>query len=145
MAWPDGTGVPKRRELLFGTRLVPCYSERPATIDAMFRDAVSRRPDGESLVDGERRYSYAQLDGLVTRAVAGLAARGARPGERMALVMSNRAEFLIALLAAARAGICARPRTADGGIDQSSGRPGGEHSLTCGIPPPPLSKRPCPP
>ncbi|CBS89612.1 class I adenylate-forming enzyme family protein [Azospirillum lipoferum] len=112
MAWPEGTGVPKRRELLFGTRLVPCYSERPATIDAMFRDAVARRPDGEALVDGERRYSYAQLDALVTRAAAALMARGVAPGERMALVLSNRAEFLIALLAAARAGIVAVPISA---------------------------------
>ncbi|MFP5513198.1 MAG: AMP-binding protein, partial [Alphaproteobacteria bacterium] len=104
MAWPEGTGVPKRRELLFGTRLVPCYSERPATIDAMFRGAVSRRPDGEALVDGDRRYSYSQLDALVTRAAAALMAWGVKPGERMALVLTNRAEFLIALLAAARAG-----------------------------------------
>ena len=79
MAWPDGIGVPKRRELLFGTRLVPCYSERPATIDAMLRAAVARRPDGEALVDGERRYSYGQLDALVTRAAAALLAQGARP------------------------------------------------------------------
>ncbi len=109
MAWPDGSGAAKRRELLFGTRFVPCYSERPPTIDAMFRAAVARRPDGEAVVDGERRFTYRDLDAQVTRVAGALLARGLRPGDRMAIILHNRAEFLLALLAAARAGIVAVP------------------------------------
>ncbi|MGF7174071.1 class I adenylate-forming enzyme family protein [Azospirillum doebereinerae] len=112
MAWPDGEGFPKRRELLFGTRLVPCYSERPKTLDAMFRAAVERAPGNEAMVDGARRYSYRDLDAQVTKAAAALAARGAVQGDRLALVLSNRAEFLIALLAATRIGVVAVPVSA---------------------------------
>ncbi len=112
MAWPDGEGFPKRRELLFGTRLVPCYRDRPPTLDAIFRAAVERRPDAEALVDGERRFTYRDLDAEVSRLAAALAARGAAKGDRMALVLTNRAEFLTALLAAARIGVVAVPISA---------------------------------
>ncbi|MBP2227743.1 acyl-CoA synthetase (AMP-forming)/AMP-acid ligase II [Azospirillum agricola] len=112
MAWPDGEGFPKRRELLFGTRLVPCYSERPATLDAMLRAAVARAPGNEAVVDGERRFTYRELDALVTRAAGALVARGGGAGDRVALVLTNRAEFLIALLAAARIGLVSVPVSA---------------------------------
>ncbi|SMH47485.1 class I adenylate-forming enzyme family protein [Azospirillum agricola] len=112
MAWPDGEGFPKRRELLFGTRLVPCYRERPATLDAMVRAAVERAPGSEAVVDGERRFTYRELDALVARIAGALVARGGVAGDRVALVLTNRAEFLIALLAAARIGLVSVPVSA---------------------------------
>lgn len=112
MAWPGGSEIAKRRELLFGTRFVACYRERPPTIDAMFRAALARQPDGEAVVDGDRRLTYRELDRLVARLATALLARGARPGDRMAIVLHNRAEFLVALLAATRSGIVAVPISA---------------------------------
>jgi acyl-CoA synthetase (AMP-forming)/AMP-acid ligase II len=99
----------KRRELLFGQRLVPCYKDRPESLDVMFKAACTRAPKAEAVVDGERRVSYAALDALVERMAAGLAARGLGKGDRLALLLGNRAEFVIALLAAARIGAIAVP------------------------------------
>jgi acyl-CoA synthetase (AMP-forming)/AMP-acid ligase II len=99
----------KRRELLFGSRFVPCYRDRPASIDAMVRAAVARAPDAEAIVDADRRITYAELDRQVDAVAAGFAARGISVGERIAIIVSNRAEFIVAFLAAARIGAISVP------------------------------------
>ena len=43
-----------RHEVHYGGRVVRCFSERPAHIDAMFRDVAARNPDRDALVLGER-------------------------------------------------------------------------------------------
>ncbi|WP_046864211.1 class I adenylate-forming enzyme family protein [Microvirga massiliensis] len=99
----------KRRELLFGTRLVPCYRERPRSLDIMFRDAVNRGPVATAVVDGERRFTYSDLDQQVDALAAGFAERGLTKGDRVALILGNRSEFIIALLAVVRIGAVAVP------------------------------------
>ncbi len=98
-----------RPETLFGDRTVKAFAERPATYDAMVRASVARNPDGEAVVCGDRRLSYRDLDGLVERTAHGFIRRGLRPGDRVAVMLDNRLEYLVAILAAVRAGGIAVP------------------------------------
>ena len=93
MVW---TNVPRiRREAHYDDRLVPCFVERPRTIDLILREAAAKSPGGEALVDGKDRFSYADLDRIASEVAAGLIARGIVPGDRVALLISNRAEFVL--------------------------------------------------
>ena len=60
--------------------------------------------DGIALVFEERAYTGAQLDALAGGLAETLARRGVRAGERVALMSSNRPEFVIAVLAIWRLG-----------------------------------------
>ena len=93
-----------RYEAHYGDRVVRCFSDRPKGIDQILRDAVAIKPDGEALVDNGRRFTYAQLDRIVDSVAAGLTARGVVPGDRIALLLGNRAEFAFAMFGAMRAG-----------------------------------------
>lgn len=109
MASPWIQRFERRRELLFGSRLVPCYRDRPTSLDAMFRLAVERAPHAEAIVDGERRITYAALELQIDAVAGGLARRGLGKGDRIALIMGNSAEFVVAFLAASRIGAIAVP------------------------------------
>lgn len=62
------------------------------------------------VLGGEKtEYSYEQLCDSVDRLAAGLVSWGLGPGDRVALFLSNRPEFVIAYLAVARAGAMATP------------------------------------
>ena len=93
-----------RVEAHYGDRVVRCFADRPKGVDQVLSDAVARNPAGEALVDSDRRFTYAEFDRAVDNVAAGLAARGFRPGERVALLLGNRAEFAFALFGAIRAG-----------------------------------------
>jgi len=97
-----------RKELHHG-RMVACYANRPADIYAMFLDAVRRAPDGIALVEGNERWSYARLAGRVDSCAARLASLGLAAGDRLALLLSNRADYTTLLMAAARLGLIAVP------------------------------------
>jgi long-chain acyl-CoA synthetase len=98
-----------RHEVLYGNRIVPCFAERPETIDAMFRTAVVANTDRNALVEGDTRVSYAALEGMVNCAAQSLIRRGFVKGERIALLMGNEIEFVVAFLAAARIGMISVP------------------------------------
>ena len=98
-----------RHEVLYGNRVVRCFADRPPTIDAMFRDAVSRNATRIALVDGDRRVTYAELDADVNNAASALQRMGFVPGERIALLVGNEVEFVIAFMAAARIGLISVP------------------------------------
>jgi acyl-CoA synthetase (AMP-forming)/AMP-acid ligase II len=85
------------------------YEKRPASYDAMFIAAVARNPLAEALVCGERRLSYAELDALVEQTACGLVQAGLRAGERIAIMLDNRLEYIVANLATIRAGGIAVP------------------------------------
>src|ERR1700759_1253351 len=72
-----------------------------------------RRPDEPALAVGERVHaSWAALAGRVAAAAAGLCASfGLSPGDRVAIVMRNRPEYLEALYATWHAGLVAVPVT----------------------------------
>jgi acyl-CoA synthetase (AMP-forming)/AMP-acid ligase II len=60
-------------------------------------DAV---PDRLALVAGDRRLTYAELDERGNRLARHLAARGVEPGDRVAILAWNRAEWVEAMIAA---------------------------------------------
>jgi len=93
-----------RVEAHYGDRVVRCFADRPKGVDQILREAVARNPAGEALVDGDRRFTFAEFDRAVDNVAAGLVARGLKPGERVALLLGNRAEFAFALFGAIRAG-----------------------------------------
>ena len=103
------TPPPVREEVHFGSRRVRCFAERPHSLDQMLREAVSRNGDGEALVCGETRLTYAELDAEVDRIAANLHRAGLGKGDRIALVLANCAEFLTALMAASRLGAIVVP------------------------------------
>jgi long-chain acyl-CoA synthetase len=104
MAWPEDPLPAIRHERHFGDRLVRCFALRPPHLPALFAAAVARNPDGAALVAGQSRLSYRELQKLVRRAAAGLATHGLRAGDRVALLLGNRPEFLITVLAALEIG-----------------------------------------
>jgi len=72
----------------------------------MFQAAV--HPEREALVEygsaGVRRLTWAELDAAINRLVGALAARGAARGSRVAIMLPNGCEYLIAQQALARGG-----------------------------------------
>ena len=89
----------------FGDRVVRCFTPRPGSLFEIFEQAVKRNGDGEALVAGAQRYTWRTL----AESVAGLSLRGLGRGDRIALLLGNRAEFVLALFAAARLGAIAVP------------------------------------
>ena len=98
-----------RRERHFG-REMSCFAERPADAFAML--AAHDASEADAVVDGPLRLSHAALHRAAAGLAGGLAARGLRPGDRVALVMGNRAAFAVAVLAALRSGLIAVPLSA---------------------------------
>jgi O-succinylbenzoic acid--CoA ligase len=99
--WPP---TELRHELHFGDRVLRCFAGRPPQLPAMLAAAASADPQGEALVDGERRWTWQQLREASGRLAAGLAALGLHPGDRIALLAPNRAEFVLATHAVVRLG-----------------------------------------
>lgn len=93
----------------FGDRRVPAYEKRPSSYDAMFRASVGRNPSAEAVVCGDRRLTYAELDELVEHTASGLVQAGLNAGERVAIMLDNRLEYVVAVLASVRAGGVAVP------------------------------------
>ncbi|HUQ25276.1 MAG TPA: class I adenylate-forming enzyme family protein [Burkholderiales bacterium] len=91
---------PLRAERHFG-RIVDCYVERPGSLVQMLEEAASRNPRGEALVDGERRLDWWELRRRVAAAGSIYVQHGIAPGDRVGILLGNRAEFPLAFLAAA--------------------------------------------
>lgn len=98
-----------RREVHFDGRLVPCFAERPADIDAMLRAVCAANPDGDAVIDGDKRISFAELDAMASALAAGLTKQGLKRGDRLALLVGNCWQFVAALLGGIRAGLIIVP------------------------------------
>src|SRR4051812_13363418 len=66
-------------------------------------------PDQTALLVGDTRWSFAELDRWATNMARGLYAIGVRPGDRVALLLRNSAEFVALAHAAPRAGVVLVP------------------------------------
>lgn len=71
--------------------------------------ASARNPDGLAIVQGRIRISWSDLSRRVDRCAAGLAALGVEAADVVALVLSNRPEFVVAFFAAMRLGAIVAP------------------------------------
>ncbi len=109
MSWTTPPHVTLRRERHFGDRVPACLADRPASPYAAFEQAVRERPEAEALVIDTQRCSYAALDAHAARVAASLAARGVGAGDRIALWLNNRLEFVTMLLVAWRLGAIVVP------------------------------------
>jgi long-chain acyl-CoA synthetase len=86
-----------------------CYRERPQSYDAMIRRSAARFPRNEAVVCGTRRVTWSELDEMIERAAYGYVEAGFCPGDRACVMLDNRLEYLVAMLAAIRAGGIAIP------------------------------------
>ncbi len=107
--WRDYPVPTMRLEALHGDRLVRCFVDRPTSLFAMFEASVARAPDAEVVVCDGQRWSYRQCDLASRRLARRLAARGVRSGDRIVMLIDNRPEFIVTLLALQRLGAIAVP------------------------------------
>jgi long-chain acyl-CoA synthetase len=89
----------------FGDRVVPVFGERPRSIWAMVSEAALRNPDGEALVCGDCRMTWRDVVQRSAQVAAGLQKTGLQSGDRIALLLGNRVEFVLAIFAAAQLGL----------------------------------------
>ncbi len=155
MSWPDPVPIRVRRERHFGDCLVTCFADRPLHLDAIFREAVAASPGADAQVLRGERVTYGQLDAQVNCIAGRLAAFGVAKGDRVALSLANRLEFLPLVLACARLGAISVPLNvrmrrpendhvlrdsgarvlvyeADGAAEIPDGLPDLEHRFVCG-------------
>lgn len=98
-----------REESHFGDRIVRCAAGRPNDIGAMLAAARAANPAGDALVDGAVRLSHDALHARAGAVAAQLRGLGVAPGDRVAVLVGNRAGFVLGLLGAIRAGAIAVP------------------------------------
>ena len=82
----------------------PVTRARSQALGDLLHRTAARMPDKLALVDGDLRWSYADLDAAVNRTAHALAARSVRQGERIALVSHNCWQFVVSSFALARLG-----------------------------------------
>ena len=82
---------------------------RKRTLGALLDEAAAKYGEREGLVFQEQRLSYIDLKTQTDRVAKGLMAIGVEPGERVALWMTNRPEWLYLMFAIAKVGACIVP------------------------------------
>ncbi len=98
---------------------------RRRNLGYLFDESIRRLPDKVAIIDlfggVERRSTYRQLDARMNRVASMLARLGVCPGERVAMVVGNRTEFVEFFFGAMRAGAIPLPlntRLAAGTLEQ---------------------------
>ena len=105
MDWSQHSIPPMRLEARFGDRVVPAFCERPKSIWGMVAEAAARNPDGEALVCGESRMNWREVAQRSADIAAGFGKLGLQRGDRVAVLLGNRMEFVLTMFAAAHAGL----------------------------------------
>lgn len=77
--------------------------KRPATLTALLETIAAERPDAPAFAG----MNWAQVAARVRSLAGGLAVSGIGPGDRVAIFLPNRPDFLLLLFALARRGACA--------------------------------------
>ena len=80
-----------------------------ANLADLVADAAAARPAHPALVVGDRTQTWSQVEAAVDVAAAGFQGLGLRPGDRVALALTNSPEFVAAYFGALRAGLVAVP------------------------------------
>src|ERR1700755_2170111 len=107
MDWSGHFIPPMELQARFGDRVVPVFVERPQNIWAMVSEAAARNPDGEALVCGDVRMNWREVVQRSATVAAGLRKAGVQRGDRLALLLGNHIEFVLAMFAAAQLGAIA--------------------------------------
>ncbi|WP_117000654.1 class I adenylate-forming enzyme family protein [Desertimonas flava] len=86
------------------------YDDLPPTIGAMFLATATANPDAEAIVELDgRRLTYGELHAEAGAVAGGLAAAGIEPGDRVAIILPNGAEWVVAFFGAVLAGAVVVP------------------------------------
>ena len=94
----------------WGNRAVLTRPELALTsIPELFAAQVIRAPEAIAITCGERSWSYGELDATANRLANHLVSRGARPGERVALLLPRTGEAIAAILAVLKTGAAYLP------------------------------------
>jgi fatty-acyl-CoA synthase len=80
---------------------------RDFSLDTLLANCAARYANRLATVDGTQRLTWAELDARVTSVASWLLAKGAAPGDRIALLLTDGTPFLTALLACGRIGAIA--------------------------------------
>jgi long-chain acyl-CoA synthetase len=105
MDWSRYSIPAMRLEARFGDRVVSAICERPNDIWAMVAAAAAKKPDGEALVCDDRRMTWREVMQQSAAIAAGFRKLGLQGGDRVALLLGNRIEFVLAVLGAAHLGL----------------------------------------
>lgn len=85
------------------------YRNRPGSYDEMIRRSAELYSAREAVVCGQRRVKWSEFDQMIQQTAYGYVRAGLQPGDRVAVMLDNRLEYLIAMLATIRAGGIAIP------------------------------------
>src|SRR5262249_21907870 len=99
VSWTYPALPPMRLESRCGDRVVLAFAERPKSVWEMVESAAARHPDGEALVCGEKRMTWREVAVRAAAIAAGLQAKGLAPGDRLAILLGNRIEFVLSMFA----------------------------------------------
>jgi long-chain acyl-CoA synthetase len=80
-----------------------------ANIAGFLRASTQRHPDSVCIIAAGREYTWAEIDRAADAFAAGLVQRGLHAGDRIAMLLGNCVEFVIAYYGAARAGLVSVP------------------------------------
>ncbi|KQW21494.1 O-succinylbenzoic acid--CoA ligase [Afipia sp. Root123D2] len=105
MDWSNYPIPDMRLEAHFGDRIIPAFCDRPANLWQMVAEAAAKNPGGEALVAGTRRMTWAEVAEQSARVAAGLEKLGLKAGDRIAMLLGNRIEFVLTMFGAARLGL----------------------------------------
>jgi long-chain acyl-CoA synthetase len=105
MDWSQHSIPLMRLEARFGDRVVPAFCERPTSTWGMVADAAARNPDGEALVCGSSRMDWREVAQRSQAIATGFGKLGLQRGDRVAVLLGNRIEFVLTMFAAAHAGL----------------------------------------
>src|SRR4051812_4169305 len=78
---------------------------RTNTIDGLIRRSAARFPSRTALRFDDRTWTYRELDDAVSHLAIELRAMGLNPGDRIAAYGTNSDAYVLAILAASRAGV----------------------------------------
>jgi len=79
----------------------------PATLPSFFKTFCMLNAAVEAVIAGEERLTFAELDAISDRLALGLAARGIAKGDRVGIAMRNCPAWILAYMAALKAGAVA--------------------------------------
>src|SRR6516225_2935263 len=120
--WTLGTAVPRPG----GTERIPMNGQagmniRDNNLGYFSRGAAIRRPGSTALIDlcgaEPREITYGELEERLDRFASLITSLGVKPGDRMAMAVRNRFEFIEVMYGAMRAGVVAVPLNVKLGAD----------------------------
>ncbi|MBL8672588.1 MAG: AMP-binding protein [Alphaproteobacteria bacterium] len=93
---------------------IPAWPDRQlladdVTIDALLSRCALRLPEVVFCRSEDRALTFAELDRSVTALASGLAGAGIKPGERVAVMLPNHLDYVVAFFALLRLGACQVP------------------------------------